>query len=456
MLPRRSPALGLLALFVVGSLAQFSERTPCFCKGPQGEAVDDCPCIGQNIDDFNNRRVFPILQRLLQKDFFRFYKVNMEKTCPFWQDTRQCGSTLCGIQHCDDIVPAAIKDRTVISVVRLNRESNTEILLLNRTVENSIRRMQVRPAPPASSKEEAKEGGELCPEAVSNQFDPLDSSLSEESRAQLQQMDEEDNMNKFCDYDDEDSEDSHYMDLTKNPERYTGYAGNSAWKVWKSIYQENCFKPDPKFDKNFLMHPNTVGLCLEKRVFFRLMSGMHSAITISIASNCYKPAPESQFNKLMGNKIVNKKEEEKGTWFRNNEMFKKSFGTVLSAEGPERLKNVYFVYLMELRALLKAAPYLQNELFFTGNEQEDKETRQLIEELMEVIRSHPAHFDETEMFTTPTVSNRSQASGPVAAGRILENELRDSAISGQESTYGSGRASNRTHANFGKNSANTS
>uniref|UniRef100_A0A1I8A2M5 DUF3669 domain-containing protein n=2 Tax=Steinernema glaseri TaxID=37863 RepID=A0A1I8A2M5_9BILA len=71
-------------------------------------------------------------------------------------------------------------------------------------------------------------------------------------------MDEEDNMNKFCDYDDEDSEDSHYVDLSKNPERYTGYTGNSAWKVWKSIYQENCFKPDPKFDKDFLMHPNTV------------------------------------------------------------------------------------------------------------------------------------------------------------------------------------------------------
>lgn len=58
---------------------------------------------------------------------------------------------------------------------------------------------------------------------------------------------------------DEDSVDMHYVNLLKNPERYTGYKGNSALKVWQAIYQENCFKPDPKFDKNFLLHPTTVG-----------------------------------------------------------------------------------------------------------------------------------------------------------------------------------------------------
>lgn len=34
----------------------------------------------------------------------------------------------------------------------------------------------------------------------------------------------------------------HYVNMAKNPERYTGYKGNSAQKVWQSIYQENCFK----------------------------------------------------------------------------------------------------------------------------------------------------------------------------------------------------------------------
>ena len=32
-----------------------------------------------------------------------------------------------------------------------------------------------------------------------------------------------------------------YVDLTLNPERYTGYAGSAARKIWNSIYKENCF-----------------------------------------------------------------------------------------------------------------------------------------------------------------------------------------------------------------------
>lgn len=43
-------------------------------------------------------------------------------------------------------------------------------------------------------------------------------------------------------YLDERSPDAQYVDLLLNPERYTGYKGPSAWRVWNSIYEENCFK----------------------------------------------------------------------------------------------------------------------------------------------------------------------------------------------------------------------
>lgn len=35
---------------------------------------------------------------------------------------------------------------------------------------------------------------------------------------------------------DENSSEAHYVDLSKNPEKYTGYAGDSAVRVWKSTY----------------------------------------------------------------------------------------------------------------------------------------------------------------------------------------------------------------------------
>ena len=37
---------------------------------------------------------------------------------------------------------------------------------------------------------------------------------------------------------DEFSEDSSYVDMTVNPERFTGYKGAH---VWSAIYSENCF-----------------------------------------------------------------------------------------------------------------------------------------------------------------------------------------------------------------------
>lgn len=48
-------------------------------------------------------------------------------------------------------------------------------------------------------------------------------------------------------------------------------------------------------------------------------------------------------------------------------MFRGRFGNQWTEEGPERLKNIYFVYMLELRALVKATPYLRNELFYTSN-----------------------------------------------------------------------------------------
>ena len=35
-----------------------------------------------------------------------------------------------------------------------------------------------------------------------------------------------------------------YVDLTLNPERYTGYRGESATRIWNAIYEENCFRRD--------------------------------------------------------------------------------------------------------------------------------------------------------------------------------------------------------------------
>ena len=103
-----------------------------------------------------------------------------------------------------------------------------------------------------------------------------------------------------------------YVSLVANPERFTGYTGDHTNAIWREIYRENCFKIHPedveeeaiaskshyslreaKSDleaimlgrkkgqrmtqqRNYIQLDNT---CLEKRVFWRLISGMHTSIS---------------------------------------------------------------------------------------------------------------------------------------------------------------------------------
>ena len=113
-----------------------------------------------------------------------------------------------------------------------------------------------------------------------------------------------------------------YVSLVKNPERFTGYAGEHANSVWREIYRENCFEMQPQTSEEEEMLSRTqlgqgpaknnleavfLGMnsqgqrmsgtseaqeynqlqldqtCLEKRVFWRLISGMHTSVSTHLA-----------------------------------------------------------------------------------------------------------------------------------------------------------------------------
>lgn len=97
------------------------------------------------------------------------------------------------------------------------------------------------------------------------------------------------------------------------------YSGASAARVWGSIYWENL--------KGFQDSP-----CMEKRILFRLLSGLHSSIMTQIA-NDYR--------------------FDDGRWAPNTKMFVNAVGM-----HPDRLTNMYFAYVFVLRAIGKARPFL--------------------------------------------------------------------------------------------------
>ncbi|MBN3326242.1 ERO1A protein, partial [Atractosteus spatula] len=330
----------------------------CFCQ-VTGH-LDDCTCDVETIDTFNNNHLFPKLQELLKMDYFRFYKVNLNKPCPFWTDSSHCGLRDCAVKPCK---PNEVPDGLKSASYKYTEDASREL--------------------------------EECEKL--EQLGAVDSSLSEETRQVLLEWSRhDDEADRFCEADDEESPDSQYVDLLLNPERFTGYKGPEAWQIWNSIYEENCFKPctvkrplNPLTsyrgeDEGKTFYRWLEGLCVEKRAFFRLISGLHASINIHLSARY-----------LLDDNWYDKK------WGHNITEFQQRFDAELTkSEGPKRLRNLYFLYLIELRALSKVLPFFERRSFqlYTGQSAQDQRAKDLLLELLQLADSFPLHFDENSLF----------------------------------------------------------
>uniref|UniRef100_A0A8B9L401 Endoplasmic reticulum oxidoreductase beta n=1 Tax=Astyanax mexicanus TaxID=7994 RepID=A0A8B9L401_ASTMX len=320
--------------------------------------LDDCFCDIESIDVFNNFKIFPLIQKLIERDFFRYYRVNLMRPCPFWPDDSHCAIKDCHVEPCPESkIPVGIKSGNY------NKYSQAA---------NTIRDMKE------------------CEQA--NELGAINSTLSNQSKeAFMDWAHHDDAQDHFCGLDDETSPDAEYVDLRLNPERYTGYKGPSAWRVWNSIYEENCFKPRSVYRPLNPLAPTrgefnffVLWLCLEKRVFYKLISGLHSSINIHLCA-------EYLLDERWG----------KPTWGPNVHEFRRRFDSAeTKEEGTRRLKNLYFLYLIELRALSKVAPYFERAFInlYTGNSQEDSVTKELLLQILNETKAFPMHFDESSMF----------------------------------------------------------
>lgn len=76
-------------------------------------------------------------------------------------------------------------------------------------------------------------------------------------------------------------------------------------------------------------------------------------------------------------------------WGPNVTEFQQRFDEVITrGEGPRRLKNLYFLYLIELRALSKVLPFFERSAFhlYTGSQKHDAETKSLLLEILRLAK----------------------------------------------------------------------
>ncbi|KAG0449546.1 hypothetical protein HPP92_027315 [Vanilla planifolia] len=118
-------------------------------------------------------------------------------------------------------------------------------------------------------------------------------------------------------------------------------------------------------------------VCPEKRVFYKLISGLHSSISLHIASDYLL-------------------DEETDLWGQNFELL---YERVL--QYPDRVRNLYFTFLFVLRAVTKASDYLEQAEYNTGNPEEDLKTQSLVRQLVynpELRAACPVPFDEAKLW----------------------------------------------------------
>lgn len=155
--------------------------------------IDECCTDFRDINSINEN-IHPVLMNLVETNFFRRFKVDLQAKCPFWALNSICKNPKsCGVCLCDekDIPSNWLEDDLKI----FNRGK------LSRT-----------------PKEFFKESKEI--------ENPKDWVLGEE-----------------------DNPNSVYVDLIKNVESFTGYQGQD---IWNTIYHHNCFKGETCTEERLL------------------------------------------------------------------------------------------------------------------------------------------------------------------------------------------------------------
>jgi len=113
--------------------------------------------------------------------------------------------------------------------------------------------------------------------------------------------------------------------------------------------------------------------CLEKRVFYRVVSGMHTSISTHL---CWEYLNQTT-----------------GEWGPNLECYKHRLHGF-----PDRVSNLYFNYALVLRAVTKLGPYLKDYTFCSGDPEQDGLTKAKIQTLTSKAGNVPQIFDESLMF----------------------------------------------------------
>ncbi|SGZ56857.1 CIC11C00000004025 [Sungouiella intermedia] len=216
--------------------------------------------------DTINEQIRPVIVKIVHSPFFRYFKFDLDKQCKFWNAQHFCATRNCAVE----ILPTEQFNWSHVP-------DDLRPLKLGEIQRN-----------PATEDEQG-----VC--------EDLDYSHIDEGH------------------------DCVFVDLIDNPERFTGYGGAQSLDVWKAIYSENCF---PNTNPMSMLPDLEPEQCVEKNLFYRLISGMHASIGVHLSNEYLDPTTEK--------------------FGPNLKVFMERVGKF-----NDRLSNIYFNYALVSQAIVK-------------------------------------------------------------------------------------------------------
>jgi site-specific DNA-adenine methylase len=64
--------------------------------------IENTLCAYETIESLN-KELYPTLHELVTSDFFRHYKVDLFRECPFWYENGFCMNRDCGVETADEV-----------------------------------------------------------------------------------------------------------------------------------------------------------------------------------------------------------------------------------------------------------------------------------------------------------------------------------------------------------------
>lgn len=310
--------------------------------------VSDCCCSFADLERTNSKTVYPLLRKIVQTPFFAHFKIDLCSSCTLWDDAPMCVLRDCGVCECEK--PPEWADEVEWMPQKTGPDPNCEHIddRVVTTVDAHI-----------------TSGWESSPWTFLDQQSPFDNFAKANGEHKV------------------DGDTAVVVDLRLNPERYTGYAGPSANRVWTAVHTDNCFQQQSGLGEE---ENDVVGYCSlspEERVYNRIISGLHSSISLHIAHSYCLEMDQDQ--------IAECKE-----WGMNSSVARERV-----LDHKDRMENLYAVFAILLRAVQKAGSAVttavpkQDSLFSASL---TEWTHTLLPQVSTLAQSCPLTFDETSLF----------------------------------------------------------